>query len=354
MRVRVCVCVWTSPVTRRRCAGHKTTSPRTLWTGWSSLHFGALEGCALFFAGSVRYLSSHRVHCTAPLLHAAWVEMAWGCCPTWRGCWLLEVAAPLTTTLCQPCRRGDLRCRYATFSYLAGVSETDDPPVPPLPVDLDNTALDIYGNRSFPPVDGRNLWPMLIDPSAFNISSAHEYLVLTKEVLVAGKWKLLVSQPHFKSQNEGWKNANGTWLPPVGAEIVACQAQDASPSNSTLPVPGQQGAMPCLFDIRADAGEHVDVSATNADVVQQLYTVLKKIVLTQRDCSGWSYAGSGGASIPHSIPGPVQPDGSTSCSPPELLGACDPKCATAKWKTSDTKADGPVCGVPGCDQPVAA
>jgi hypothetical protein len=46
-------------------------------------------------------------------------------------------------------------------------------------------------------------------------------------VLIAGKWKLLVSQPHFKTQNEGWKDKNGTRHEPKGSEIVSCQAQDA-------------------------------------------------------------------------------------------------------------------------------
>ena len=50
---------------------------------------------------------------------------------------------------------------------------------------------------------------------------------------------------------------------------------------------------------------------------------------------------------PGKIPGPVQPDGTTSCSPPELLGKCDTKCAQAKWKTFGND-DGPICGVPGC------
>jgi hypothetical protein len=48
--------------------------------------------------------------------------------------------------------------RYPTFAYLAGVSGTDDPPVPPLPIDPGNPTKDIYGNRSFPAVDGVNLW----------------------------------------------------------------------------------------------------------------------------------------------------------------------------------------------------
>ena len=92
---------------------------------------------------------------------------------------------------------------YATFAFLAGASTTDDPPTMPLPVDPSNPKLNIYGNSSFPPLDGRNVWPMLMSPSNYSIDSVHKYLVLSKEVVVAGRWKLLVSQPHFKTQNNG-------------------------------------------------------------------------------------------------------------------------------------------------------
>ena len=47
---------------------------------------------------------------------------------------------------------------YATFSALAGVSPTDDPPVPPLPIDRMNRAKNIYsdgGHKSFPSVSRR-------------------------------------------------------------------------------------------------------------------------------------------------------------------------------------------------------
>ena len=44
----------------------------------------------------------------------------------------------------------------------------------------------------------------------------------------------------------------------------------------------------------------------------------------QRDCNGWSYQGVKGAGIPGPY-GPKQPDGSTSCPPPELIGTCNKK-----------------------------
>jgi hypothetical protein len=37
----------------------------------------------------------------------------------------------------------------------------DDPAVPPLPVDPAHPAKDIYGNASWPGVDGVDVWPLL-------------------------------------------------------------------------------------------------------------------------------------------------------------------------------------------------
>merc|ERR1712039_16691 len=95
---------------------------------------------------------------------------------------------------------------YPTFAKLAGADPTDDPPVAPLPADVQKPTKNVYGDKSFPPVDGVDVWPMLMQPEKSSLDSAHKHLVLTKEVLIAGKYKLLVSQPHFKSQNSGWKS----------------------------------------------------------------------------------------------------------------------------------------------------
>ena len=101
------------------------------------------------------------------------------------------------------------------------------------------------------------------------------------------------------------------------------------------------GRLPCLFNLRADPGEHRDLASENVDLVTKLWAQLNASVGTQRDCSGWAYP------KPHVIPGPAQPGGGTSCSPPALLGACNVDCAQAKWRAYGTP-DGPMCGVPGC------
>ena len=99
--------------------------------------------------------------------------------------------------------------------------------------------------------------------------------------------------------------------------------QDVAPDNgnSPLPLPNKPGLSPCLFDLRADPGEHWDLSQANPDVVKELYAALNGIILGQRDCSGWSGP----------IPGPYDPvRKGTGCSPPELMGVCNQASAAQR------------------------
>jgi len=140
---------------------------------------------------------------------------------------------------------------WATFAVLAGEEAKDDPPVPPEPGDLAAPYKNIYGDESFPPLDGVDLWPALTQPQSHAIDSAHKYLVLSKEVLIAANYKLLVSQPYFKSENNGWKDQNGTWSDDNGGLPMAdCVNQDLPPAESFFPVPHNSSLRPCLFDIR--------------------------------------------------------------------------------------------------------
>eukprot|EP00051_Salpingoeca_urceolata_P006709 m.88780 g.88780 ORF g.88780 m.88780 type:complete len:641 (-) comp14955_c0_seq1:114-2036(-) len=203
---------------------------------------------------------------------------------------------------------------YATFCELAGVSPNDDPPVKPLPVNISDPTKDIYGNKSYPPLDGVSVWNFLMNPESATPSSAHKYLALSKEVLIAGKYKLLVAQPLFKSQNNGWKQPDGTWVKSNDKDWP-CNTQDR---KGPLPYNGKQ---PCLFDLRADPGEHVNIADDNPDIVQQLWEQLNMTILTSRDCER------------------------TSCSPPDMIGPCNESCAKNLWGNFQ----GPVCDVPQCN-----
>eukprot|EP01060_Flectonema_neradi_P016533 TRINITY_DN2315_c0_g1_i2.p1 TRINITY_DN2315_c0_g1~~TRINITY_DN2315_c0_g1_i2.p1 ORF type:complete len:535 (+),score=103.15 TRINITY_DN2315_c0_g1_i2:55-1659(+) len=218
---------------------------------------------------------------------------------------------------------------YPTFCHLAGVDETDNPPVPPLPVDPSNPEKNIYGDDSFPPLDGTNVWDMILNRKDYNISSAHAELVLSKEVIIVGEYKLLVAQPYFKTQNNGWKQPNGTWIESLDS-AWPCNHQDLPPTQSHLP---GNGLVPCLFNLRGDSGEHVNLASSNMDLVNELWGKLNNTILTTRDCSGWTGP----------IPGP---DG--KCSPAALIGKCNKTCADQKWNSYGKGSGGPLCDVPGC------
>merc|ERR1712014_110233 len=114
---------------------------------------------------------------------------------------------------------------------------------------------------------------MLMSPEKYALpESAHEHLVLSKEVIIAGKYKLLVSQPHFKTQNNGWKQPDGSWKSSDDKDWP-CNFQDVGPENSALPVP-HPGKTPCLFDLVRDPGEHKNIANAHPDLVSQLWKAL--------------------------------------------------------------------------------
>ena len=243
--------------------------------------------------------------------------------------------------------------RYPTFSYLAGVTGTDDPVVKPLPIDLADPTKDIYMNfSSFPAVDGINLWPFLIEnPGAANRSSAHAALVLTKEVVIVGNYKLVVAQNFGwkHTSDSGWKQPGNGTDPWIGGEWITptkphpCTSTDGPGLLATLPgIPGQ---LPCLFDLDADETEHTDLGADpeNLDLVNIMWDTLNRTVLKAHSI------------VARTCLKDVAPGAGSGCnsSPAKLLGPCNVTCAKAYWNVQghvDKGSSGPICGVPGCER----
>jgi hypothetical protein len=242
---------------------------------------------------------------------------------------------------------------YPTFCGLAGIDGKDDPPVAPLPVDPADPTKDIYGKDSYPPLDGVDVWGLLIAGET-NRSAAHAYLVLSKEVILAGDHKLIVAQnfgwPH--DNDNGWMAQNSSKFDSTGASAFPCSATDSTAAQGELPgVPGQ---IPCLFDTTKDESERSNLAAgvtvaqvqaaivgdadtqpASAAMVADLWDRLNRTVLTAfcKNITKANYGTNG-----------------CGTSPKALLGNCDKVCAGKYWKAQyGPSSNGPYCGVPGCN-----
>jgi len=210
---------------------------------------------------------------------------------------------------------------YVTLCNLAGADPTDDPPFPPLPVDPSEPTRDIYGNSSYPSVDGIDAWPLLMGPPG---AVHNRTLWLSNEVLLVGRYKIVVAQPNpawmvATSLNNGWKLPNGTWLPSDDAEY-GCNAFQQ-----------RQHFRPCLFDLASDPREQHNLAAREPQLLRELWRELNATRLTAFHAR----------------------------SPAVLLGPCDRTCAHLHWRklggtptsmAAEAEAGdiGPICGVPGC------
>lgn len=199
---------------------------------------------------------------------------------------------------------------YPTLCHLAGVDGSDDPAVPPLPVDPSKPDQDIYqGRLSFPPVDGRDIWQELTFTE--NVSKRAS-LWLSAEVLRRGRYKLVVAKPDpqlvgdkwVKDEHDGWRAANGSWV-------------EARPSERRCL--DRHRFRPCLFDLSADPREQHDLSASMRGLVREMWAELNESNLGRYE----------------------------SRSPERLLGACSAECAGRRW-AKFAPGPGPICGVPGC------
>ena len=240
---------------------------------------------------------------------------------------------------------------YPTLARLAGADPTDDPPVPPLPIDPSEPHKDIYGERSFPPVDGVDVWPHLLDAGA-NETAAHESLWLSREVLLArgeaGRvHKLIVAQPSpeimvSKSINNGWKVPNGTWMP-SDEHVYGCEAY------------GKRDVFrPCIFELISDPREMTNLALGDPALLGRMWAQLNRTQLSEFH-----------ARTPAKLLGPCHPrcarrhwaSLSADASGAEALGYDTSSYDAETWPNADLEIQangahiGPVCGVPGCAWP---
>ena len=145
---------------------------------------------------------------------------------------------------------------YPTICNLAGVDPTDDPPVPPLPVDPADPSKDIYGNSSWPSIDGKDAWPALMKPAAVNLTSLHPTLVLSREVILSGRYKLLVAERG--NTHQGYFSYENGW--------ITAQPPNAANPDGIWIEPGQNGTAPqrCgLVQSGGCRGSHCDYGPEN-------------------------------------------------------------------------------------------
>lgn len=200
---------------------------------------------------------------------------------------------------------------YPTFCKMAGVDPTDDSPVPPLPIDPSKPDQDIYGNNSWPGVDGIDAWPLLTQqvPTA----AKRRRLVLSRECLLDGDLKIMVAQPSPKtmsanSLHNGWRLPNGTWTTSDDTEY-GCNAY----KNRTK-------FRPCLFNVTGDISERQNLADQMEDQLQKMWADLNNTFLGAYH----------------------------SRTPEDMLGACNTKCSKEYFKNLGGTGQGPICGVPGC------
>lgn len=201
---------------------------------------------------------------------------------------------------------------YPTFCALAGADGSDDAPVAPLPVDPSDPAKDIYGDRSWPGLDGHDIWGELTAGER----PRRRYLWLSGQVIIKdGRYKLVTAQPMKGVTNNppvtGWRLPDGSWKDGGKIDGPGCGAAFLHREN----------LRPCLFDLERDQREEHDLSGSQPALVEELWRELNRTELT-------AYL---------------------SRSPSELKGHCDAQCAKDHWtQMYGHKSSGPICGVPGC------
>jgi len=203
---------------------------------------------------------------------------------------------------------------YPTLCRLAGVDGSDDPEVPPLPIDPSMPDQDVYqGNLSFPPVDGVDIWDQLL---LANDTAPHASLWLSSQAMIRGRHKIVVAPPNSDIVNStaprfsraGWRSRDGVWEDAADSDWPCQRSTDRF--------------QPCLFDLLADPREQMDLAQAMPSLVADMWEELNRSNL-----------------------GAFQ-----SRSPAALLGPCNFDCALSVWDSFNLSGDhSPYCGVLGCD-----
>ena len=127
-----------------------------------------------------------------------------------------------------------------------------------------------------------------------------------------GRYKIVLAQqdPSLAAPPvTGWRNANGSWE--YGGELDSDVECGVSFHNRT-------NFRPCLFDLATDEREKNDLSHSNPELLNELWSELNRTALTAF----------------------------RSRSPNELLGHCNETCAALKWESIyGSSFVGPICGV---------
>jgi len=139
---------------------------------------------------------------------------------------------------------------YATFAALAGVDPTDHK----------------AKAASLPPIDSINLWPYL---SGATEQSPRTEVFADPSVLIVGDWKIIGAN----AQNATSGTGNNVGL--------ACWAGPQYPNGSTSPGCNRQEECQvnggCLYNIKEDPSEHVDLASQNPSKLHELQKRLAEL-----------------------------------------------------------------------------
>jgi len=134
---------------------------------------------------------------------------------------------------------------YATFAALAGVDPTDHK----------------AEKAKLPPIDSLNLWPYLSGNAS---ASPRTEIFADPGVLIMGDWKL-VGYVHQRGTNVNTACWMGPEYPNGSVDPGCSRSEDC------------QATRGCLYNIKDDPGEHVNLAASHPQQLKQLQTRLESL-----------------------------------------------------------------------------